>query len=129
MEHFEEFTLEGKSFVCIDLSKLKNTTDLVAMTEATKPLIASYPKNSLHTITNVAGIMFDSESKYVLANYMKHNKNYVKAGVIIGIDGIKKAVAGSAAKVAGRINMHYAFTRDQAVALLLEESSEEHLFH
>jgi len=119
MRNFEEFVLEGRNFNCIDLSAVTNTDELTAFTEATKPLIAKYPENSLYIITSVAGIMFDTESKSILIEYMEHNNNYVKACAIIEMDGMTKVVAASVAKLAGRSNVHFAFTRDQAIVWLL----------
>jgi hypothetical protein len=116
----EEFTVEEKNFAYIDLSGIRTETECIAALEAVRQVIADYPRNSLHTITNISDACLDSSTKGVMAEFMKHNKPYVKHGAIIGFDGIKKIMAGAVFKLSGRNNMIFSFTRERAVRELLE---------
>ena len=121
MERVEEFTLEGKNFVYLDISGTKTNEDFTKMAEKFKPIIAKYPENTLYTITNIDDVRFDSETKVFLADFMEHNKPYVKYGSVIGFDGIKKILANTICQMVGRTNMHFAFSREAAIEWLLRQ--------
>jgi hypothetical protein len=119
MERFEEFTRNGKSFVYIDLSGFKTNDEFTAFIEAAKPLIRKYAEHSLHTITNIEGVRFDSRTKKINADWMTHNKPYVKYGVVIGVDSIKQIMVNAIFTLSGRTNMGFASTKEAAVEWLL----------
>lgn len=121
MDRIEEFEIAGKKFMYIDLSNFKSNEDFKNETALIEPIIAKYPENSLYTITNIENVRFDTNSKEVVANYMKNNKPYVKNGVVIGIDGIKKILVTMVMKMSGRGNMHFAFSKEQAIEWLLKQ--------
>ena len=121
MERIEEFTLEGRNFMYIDFSNVMSNKEFVEHTAVVKPQIAKYPECSLYTITNIENVRLDSKSKRIVAEYMAHNKPYVKHGAVIGLDGIKKMFAQTIMKMSGRDNMHFVFTKEQAIDLLLKQ--------
>ena len=120
-KYTEEFTLEGRNFMYIDLSGIKSNSEFNERIKVIEPEIAKHPEKSLHTITNVENIRFDTESKEIVAQYMTRNKPYVKYGAVIGIDGIKKIMINAIFLLSGRSNMHFAFTKEQAVEWLLKQ--------
>ena len=115
----EEFTLKGKNFVYIDFSGLSSDKDYIEIINQVEPVIAKYPENSVYTITNVQNLRFDSHTKEIAGKYTKNNKPYVKCGVVIGVDGIKKMMARAVMKLSGRKNLDFAFTKEQAIEWLL----------
>ena len=117
----EEFTHNGENFIYIDLSDFKTNEDFIRLMDITGPKIAKYPPYSLYTITNVENIRIDSESKEIVARYMVINKPYVKYGALIGLDGVKKLLIRAMFTLSGRKNMLFAFTREQAIDLLLNK--------
>jgi len=117
----EDFTVEGKNFVYIDMADLKTREGFIELIKFVEPAIAKYPEGSLYTITNLENARFDTEIKGLLLDFLKHNKPYVKYGAIIGFDGIKKIVANMLLALSGRNNLIFAFTREQAVEFLLEK--------
>jgi hypothetical protein len=121
MDRIEEFTEGGNCFLYFDLSDLHTTAEHLELIEAAKPLVAAHPKMSLRTITNVSNVKFDTRIKNTLAEWMKHNKPYVKCGAICGVDGIKKIVIKSLLAASGRDNMICVSTKEQALARLLEQ--------
>ena len=118
--YIDEFSLEGKNFIYIDLSGIKTNDVFNERIKVIEPTISKYPENSLYTITNVESIRFDSESKEIVAQYMARNKPYVKYGAVIGLDGIKKIMINAIFALSGRKNMHFAFTKEKAIEWLLE---------
>ncbi|MCL2480588.1 MAG: hypothetical protein FWF38_02640 [Spirochaetaceae bacterium] len=117
----EEFVRDGKSFIYIDFSNLKTNEEFIELLKVIEPAFAKYPKHSLYTITNIENVRIDSESKKIIAQYLEHNKPYVKCGAVIGLDGIKKIIVTTALKLSGRDNIFFAFTKEQAVELLLQK--------
>ena len=116
----EEFKIDGKSFVYLDFSGISTDADAAGAIALMKPVIASYPENSLYTIADIGGLRFDSGMKGILAEFMAHNKPYVKRGAVVGADGAKKIVCKELSGLSGRVGMVFAFTREGAVELLLE---------
>ena len=121
MERVEEFEQQGKSFMYIDLSNLMTNNDFLSLTQKIEPMIAKYPEHSLYTITNIENVRFDSKSRDLVTGYMRNNKPYVKYGAVIGLDGIKKIMVSTIVKLSGRNNMHFAFTKEQAIEWLLQQ--------
>ena len=121
-KRIEEFEHDGKQFIYIDLSNLSGNQDFAEITEVIKPAISKYPKNSLYTITNIERVKIDTESKNFIGQYLEHNKPYVKYGAIIGLDGIKKIMVSTMLKLSRRSNLLFAFSKEQAVELLLKQA-------
>jgi len=119
MERIEEFTLEGKNFMYIDLSNIVTNDDFLQLTAIMEPLMEKYPEHSLYTITNIEGVRVNAHTKELVAKCLAHNKPYVKYGAIVGLDGIKKVFTNSALKMSGRTNMHFAFSKEKAIEWLL----------
>jgi hypothetical protein len=118
----EEFTRDGKQFIYLDLSGLKTNDEFMRFIEESKPIVSKHPERSLHTITNIEGVRYDTTTKKIVAEWMSHNKPYVKYGVIIGMDGIKRIMVNAILKMSGRINMSSASTKEEAVEWLLEKN-------
>jgi hypothetical protein len=66
-------------------------------------------------------VKFDSETKNIIADWMEHNKPYVKFGAIIGFDGIKKIMVNAIFKLCGRKNMVFSSSKEQAIEFLLKQ--------
>ena len=120
MERFEEFSQAGKNFIYINFSGLATNDEFLAVIDAVKNAISKYPEKSLYTITNIENIRFDSNSKAIVAKYLEENKPYVKYGVVIGLDGIKKMLIQTVMKLSGRKNLFFAFTKEKAIELLIQ---------
>lgn len=122
MKHrIEEFTHDGKSFIYLDLSEFKENSEYKEFVEVAKESIAKYAANSLFTITNIRDVKFDTETKKIIAEWMKFNKPYVKYGAVIGFDGIKRIVVNAIFKMGGRKNMMFFPNRELAVEWLLKQ--------
>ena len=117
---FDEFTLDGKNFMYIDFSDVKTNEEFLELIKKIKPAIAKHPPYSLLTITNIENVRIDTESKELVAQYMEQNKPYIKYGAVFGLDGIKKIISNAIFKLSGRKNMFFAFTKEQAIELLLK---------
>jgi len=116
----EEFTRDGKNFIYFDLSETKANSEYIAFAEAAGECIKKYTENSVLTITNIKNVMFDSETKTIIAGWINYNKPYVKQGAVIGFDGIKRILINSILKSSGRKNIAFVPEKEQAIELLLK---------
>jgi hypothetical protein len=102
------------------MSGFETNDELIRILDVARPVVRKYAENSLYTITNVQHIRFDTKTKEILAEWTSHNKPYVKHGVVIGMDGIKKIMAKAIFALSGRTNMSAASSKEQAIELLLK---------
>jgi hypothetical protein len=116
-----EFVLEGKDFMYIDMSEIETNKELIEYLTIIEKAIAKYPLKTLYTVTNITNVRFDAEIKEHTVPYLEHNAKYVKHAAIIGPDGITKTIASTIFKLSQRDNVVFAFTKEQAVELLLQK--------
>jgi hypothetical protein len=115
----EQFEYEGKKFIYYDMSNFKNNGQFRKFIAHAKEVIQRYPKdNSLFSITNIEGVVYDSETKTIVAEWMDFNRPHIREGAVIGLDGIKRIMVNSILKISGRNNMKFFRTRDDAVQWL-----------
>jgi len=120
--YIEEFTEGGKNIVYIDFSNIVTENDFKEIIEQAKQAISKYAEKSVCTITNMENVRFDSIIKDMFVKYVEFNKPYVKYGVAVGMDGIKKKMIENILKLGGRPNFHFCFTREEAVKWLQQQS-------
>jgi hypothetical protein len=115
----EQFEVEGKRFIYYDVSYFRNNTQFRDFTEYAKTVIQGYPKDSsLFSITNIEGVVYDTETKTIVAEWMDFNRPYIRQGAVIGLDGIKRIMVNSILKISGRSNMKFFKTREEAITWL-----------
>jgi hypothetical protein len=121
MSRIEEFVQDGKNFIYLDLSGFLTNDEFVKLIEESKPVIEKYADHSLYTITNIEAVKFDTKTKKIVAEWMEHNKPYVKYGAVIGMDSIKKIMVNAIFALSGRKNMTSASTKEDAIAWLVRQ--------
>jgi len=121
MEHVEEFAADGKNIIYIDFSSAVSEKDFNGVIDEVKRAITKYAEKSVCTITNMENVRFDSNIKDIFVKYAEANKPYVKYGVAIGMDGIKKKMIEGILKLGGRPSFHYCFTKEEAVKWLRQQ--------
>jgi len=121
MGRIEEFEHGGRNFVYLDLSGLKTNDEINRVIEDSKTIISRYENHSLYTITNIEDVKFDTKTKEIVAEWMEHNNRYVKHGAVIGMTGIKKIMVNAIFAMSGRKNMGAAYTKEKALAWLLQQ--------
>jgi hypothetical protein len=118
-KRIEQFELKGKKRVSYDLSHLKNNAEFKECIQYAKEAVRRYPQdNSLLSIFNVEGGLYDTETKNIIAEWMEFYRPYIRQGAVIGPDGIKRVMIKSILKKSGRTNMKFFRTRDDAVKWL-----------
>jgi len=121
MGYYEEFSAGEKNIMYIDFSNVRSAEEYLTVFEKIERVIENYPKSSLYTITNLAGARVDTVSKENFVKYAQHNKPYVKKGVLIGLDGVKKMIVAAIIRMSGRNEFHIAFTKEKAIEWILQQ--------
>lgn len=120
LKRIEAFTINKRSFIYFDLSKIKSNNEFTEFTNMAKDFIQNYKPESVYSIANIEGILFDSQTKEILADWLDFNSKYVVYGSVINVDGIKKIMFNSVLNISNRKNIKYFNTRHQAVEWLSE---------
>ncbi len=76
--------------------------DILAAMEVAKRSIASRPPRSVRTLTLVSGARLDRRVTQVLKDYVAHNKPYVLAGAVVGLNDLKTVVFNFVNRATGR---------------------------
>jgi len=124
-DRIEEFTQDGRSFMYLDFSYIKTNEDLNKIMEMAKTKIAAYSGQSLYTISNIGHMRLDLKTKELAMEYLRHNTPYVKSAALIGLDGIKKVMINRVIKLSGRKNISFAYSKEQAIQLLIQQDYAE----
>ena len=85
----------------IDWSEATSDEILAAIEEA-KRLIAGRPHNSVLTLTHVANARVDRKVTEKLKDYVAHNKPYVRAGAVVGLNDLKSVIFNFVNRATGR---------------------------
>jgi hypothetical protein len=80
---------KGKEIVYLDFSDC-NVDEIFQTIEMAEKIIRIQPLNSVLTLTNVSGARYNTEVIQALKEFAKGNGPFVKAGAVIGIEGLKK---------------------------------------
>jgi hypothetical protein len=100
-ERVKFITHRGREILSIDLSQATAEEFLATMNLA-RELIAKQPYASLRTLTNVNGVRYRSEVGTAVREFVAHNKPYVRAGAVIGLDALKTIMFNFINRVSGR---------------------------
>jgi hypothetical protein len=82
---------KGKEIIYLDFSDC-NVNEVFEIIEIAKKIIRVQPLNSVLTLTNVSGTKYNREIIQAMKEFANGNKPFVKAGAVIGIDGLKRVV-------------------------------------
>lgn len=76
--------------------------EILEAIEDAKRMIASRPKQSVRTLTNVSGARIERRVTDVLKEYVAHNKPYVLAGAVVGLNDLKTIIFNFVNRTTGR---------------------------
>ena len=76
--------------------------EILASIEVAKKIIASQPLNSVLTLTNVDNARVDRKVTQTLKDYVAHNKPYVRAGAVVGLNDLKSIIFNFVNRATGR---------------------------
>lgn len=94
-------THEGREILFIDFSN-KNPAQFIETIREARAVIAAQPQGSLLTLTDVTGASYNREAADALKEYVAHNKPFVKAGAVVGLNDLKRVIFNFLNRVSGR---------------------------
>ena len=91
MERIRFIQHKGAEILYIDFSECQ-VTEIFPLIAQAKAVIASRPRQSLLTLTDVTNTQHNDAVNQQMKSYTAHNKPYVKAAAVVGVEGLKKIV-------------------------------------
>ena len=91
MKRVQVIDYKGKEIIYLDFSNC-NVSEVFLVIQMAKTIIRVQPHNSVLTLTNVTGTKYNREVIQAMKEFANRNKPFVKAGAVIGIDGLKRVV-------------------------------------
>jgi hypothetical protein len=117
MEQVQIEEYKGKKIVSMNFSDRNKIHEGIAIA---KPIIAKFPPDSVLTLTDLTGLVFNSEIIQAFKEFTEHNKPYVKAGAIIGVKGIQKVAYDAVMRFSHR-NIPIFATKQEALDWLVKQ--------
>lgn len=90
MSRVEFIDHNGTRILMLDFSGVEDPELLTEPIEEAKRVIAAEPEGSVLTLTYVRGSKFNADLAQRLWQLARHNRPYVKAGAVVGIEGLQK---------------------------------------
>jgi len=75
----------------LDFSNCK-PDDVFPIVEEAKKAISTRPQNSVRTLTDVTNMRFDERVSEKMKEFTVHNRPYVRAAAVVGVEGVKKII-------------------------------------
>lgn len=76
--------------------------EILEAIEEAKRMIASRPQQSVRTLTNVTDARIERRVTDALKDYVAHNKPYVLAGAVVGLNDLKTVIFNFVNRATGR---------------------------
>jgi len=119
MNRVEFIQHKGKEILRIDISRCE-LEEIIAVVASTKKLLSVKPQQSVLTLTNVTDAKYNPALNRVLKEFVLYNKPFVKAGAVVGVEGIRKVVFEAAIQFSGRA-FHLSATEEEAKDWLVQQ--------
>ncbi len=101
MSRVQFITHKGKKILYFDLSSCKfaEISDVIAEAKRT---VAGQQAASVLALTNVTDTELSKNSSTVIKDFTAHNKPFIKASAVIGVEGLRKVIYNAAMAFSGR---------------------------
>jgi hypothetical protein len=101
MSRVQFITHKGKKILYFDLSSCK-IAEISAVVAEAKRAVGSQPPGSVLALTNVTETELSKDSSAVIKDFTAHNKPFVKASAVVGVEGLRKVIYNAAMAFSGR---------------------------
>ena len=113
----------GIEIIYLDFSGLRKKEEVLAQMDVYGNYIQKQPLRSLHTLTNLENMYFNTEVYNKLTSYVNANNPYVKESAVIGLKGMMQIFYKGFVKITGR-NVKVCNTKSEAVSALSKHLAE-----
>ncbi|MFI5368625.1 MAG: hypothetical protein ACHQ1F_06395 [Spirochaetia bacterium] len=101
MSRVQFITHKGKRILYFDLSSCK-VAEISAVVAEAKRAVASQPPASVLALTNVTETELSKSSSAIIKDFTAHNKPFIKASAVVGVEGLRKVIYNAAMAFSGR---------------------------
>jgi hypothetical protein len=102
MTKVNKINYQQKEIFLLNFSNLKEVKEIKVLIDESGKHIRTQPYGSVLTLTNISGMHFSPEIKDLFQDFMKGNRPFVKAGAVIGLNGLQQIVYNGLMKITGR---------------------------
>lgn len=102
MPRTQQINQNGKIIFYMDFSDLTSIQDIKDVISEGCRYIRCKPAASVLTLTSIQRMHFSNEIKDLFNEFVSGNKPYVKAGAVVGLNGLQQIVYNGLMKVTGR---------------------------
>lgn len=95
-------THKGIDIYYMDFSGLRTEQEIVEVINESKAHIRKQHPKSVMGLANIDNMHFNSTIKELFADFIKGNKDYMKASAVVGVTGLKQIVFNGVMKITGR---------------------------
>jgi hypothetical protein len=113
-------THKGKSICLLDFAGITDPAEALAAIAEARRIVTSQPANSVLTLTYVKDATFNRDVVAALKELAAANKPHVRAGAIVGMGGLQRAIYIAVTQFTGRRLPTFA-SLDQAKDWLAEQ--------
>jgi len=82
----------GTQILLLDYTNIVDKETALREIATSRRIIAQQPQNSLCTLTNVAGSRYDADVVQALKELTAHNRPYVKAAAVVGLNPLMRVI-------------------------------------
>ncbi len=119
MAYFTWMEHKNKRIMYIELAS-QSKEELAVKIAQISPVIEKEPPGSLLCVATTKGGRFSPDIMKMLREFTTHNLPFMKATVLIGLEGLQKPLYESFIMVTRRKNLYVKDTLDEALDLLAE---------
>jgi hypothetical protein len=101
MSRVQFITHKGKRILYFDLSSCK-IAEISAVVAEAKRTVAAQAPGSVLALTNVTDTELSKDSSAAIKDFTSHNKPFIKASAVIGVEGLRKVIYNAAMAFSGR---------------------------
>jgi len=93
---------QGKNIFYMDFSGLRNNEEIAQVIQESKLFIRSQLPKSVYGLANIENMHFNNDIKDLFSDFVKGNKEFMRASAVVGVTGLKQIVFNGLMKVTGR---------------------------
>ena len=108
---------KGADIIYLDFTNMKEQHEILRLEDEGAELIQKQKFNSALTLTNMDGMFFNNDIRNHFSRVVKENSPFVKAGAVIGLNGLISIMYKSFIALTGR-NIKLFKTKEEALDYL-----------
>jgi hypothetical protein len=92
----------GKKIIVMDFTQVRPGDEFLTGIAEARAWIASQPAQSVLSVFDATGAIYNLDAIGVLKDFTKHNEPYMKASTVVGVEGLLNIGLTAVSKFSGR---------------------------